>query len=244
MGLISIPTQSIVPSPSKGLKFDGINDYVDSDVYNTSDNVSVYIEFKANSGNVNSLPFLNGSDYRGFGIIVSGDSLLLLVSGIAVPFVSTINLETKYKITLTYLGSVFKVYVNKVLTLIYNLTFNAITNADKFTISQSVYVFKGGVYNTKIFSKELNQTEIDYLNDNDSTIPPTASGNVIREYNFTDSQGTTLIDSSPSALNGTLINYASGTTDFGDTNSWINDNDQPIGGVILGTTKIIPINII
>lgn len=88
------------------------------------------------------------------------------------------------------------------------------------------FLLNGELYDLKSFNKALTLTEIDYMYKTKNTrIPPTAVGNLVANYTFNQKQGLTLLDSSGNGLNGTLINFTNTTPSVG--NAWVDDLGNP-----------------
>lgn len=92
----------------------------------------------------------------------------------------------------------------------------------------SNYYLKDDLYDIKIFDKALNQTEITHLFESKGqSIPAPASNNVIANYPFRDAQGFTLSDISGNSNNGTLINYTLADVTPSINNKWLGTDGLP-----------------
>ena len=112
-----------------------------------------------------------------------------------------------------------------------------ITNTENFKIATlgnpavgpltNVSYYRGGIYDLKIFNKELTALEVRYLyHTQNQLIPLSAMSSLQADWRFNQRSGNTLKDYSPNGYNGTLTNFDN--TSLGVNNAWVYNNNQPV----------------
>ena len=229
-----------------GLKFDKVNDYVTlGNVLNyTNQDFTFSFQLKLLSlsnnqyfiGNITDSPstggfalvYVNGGTTRYITTVFSNGSSFTY-SFDSYPF----QINTLYNITfIRYLTNI-KIYINNI--LLTTLTNRTNTSTIKPMIigaypetAQIIY-FGGIMYDVKVFNKELSQAEVTelYLKQG-QIVPSTAISSLQLDIRFNDKSGTVAKDQSTNGYNGTLVNYAAGTTNLGATNMWVDKYQNPI----------------
>lgn len=212
-----------------GLKFDGVNNIVNTTLSTYLSQFTVFVILKNNGNTTNNgvLAKQSSTLNRNFSIETTGVSNVFLggfINGVVDNRVSFgfLNTTDIFCLTLTCSNTNLAAYLNK--TLVDSIVTTGLpANTGSLTISNLQYVapFNGIIYDVKIFNKALNQVEIDYLNDTKGNlIPDTAKSNLVANYTFNQKSGNTLIDEH-AGLNGTLVNFTNTTPSVG--NAWIDD---------------------
>lgn len=235
-----------------GLKFDGVNDYVDlaslnnNIQFNSLYSFSIWAKPITYQSGFNTCPiFCKCQSFFGrngfnFGIAFG--------FGFYVDYIDSFTGNRKFYICDLFLPQfnlgviVHIVYNNQSKTLFVNgvatnLNLNINIGSEpvyanyplKLGILSEGEEYRGmlNLYDLKIFDKELTQQEALHLFKSKSqSLPSTASTNLIANYLFKDAQGFNLVDN-VSANNGTLTNYTLGDVSFGVNNSWLGTDDNP-----------------
>jgi hypothetical protein len=242
-------------SVGNGLKFDGVNDYVDCGnilnfEYNQAFSINLSILFKSFTTSAIAVQRIISKmliNDKGYSINSNVDGKLIfsvrtnLNNRKGLFTNSNLNLNQLYNITFTKGISVepntYNVYVNGVNdngdTLNEGSINSSIISTQPFLISSFANInsgfFNGDIFDIKVFNKELTQVEVTKLyHTQGQNIPSTAVSNCVADWTFNDKQGTALTDKSGNNYNGILIGYADGTTNLGATNSWIDKYGNPI----------------
>lgn len=237
----------------KGLKFDGVNDYVSLPNMalstNYTDSFSIYMIASITSFTQNKLLFITTnqtSDTKGvYFQILSGGSKFILTfftnggRGISYECTFNFNQNVVYHLCASFSNGFCDMYINGVSYSFSKVAFGGYSPTDDTTSTTIYSVFAravfytnytaGKCYDLKIFNKALTQDEVIKLyNSNNNLIPNTAYPNLVANYNFNHKQGTSLIDSSENSLNGTLINFTVSDTTLGVNNKWVDENGNSI----------------
>lgn len=230
----------------KGLRFDGVNDYVQvsnsNGIFNFgTSNFSIATLFKPQSinpgngvvlGSHNESPF-PASQYTL--VLTSGGLLTFFIRGNSSNELgissSALTLNLTYHVVCVRSGTDMYLYVNGSLVASGNIpTLSSITTIRPFSMGG---INAGGgytqfqtmtMYDTKVFNKALTLTEVGDLY-NKISVP----SNCIADYRFNQQSGTTLT-TIVGTNNGTLTNYTAGDTTIGSTNKWLYEDGTPYTG--------------
>lgn len=212
-----------------GLKFDGVNDYVQHSALDLGLINSFSCIFSIDS----TKPFhfvLNTTADATYMFGLTPTSFLINLSGgtffVTVPFTFVIN--RLYHVILTRNNNNFVLYIKSEVDD-FQSSFLYPTVSSKFSlICGDVFygnIFNGNItmFDLKLFDKTLTGLEVTKLYETKGMIlPPTIlPSQLVANYTFNQKQGTTLIDSSPNGNNGTLINFSNTTPSIG--NAWVDD---------------------
>jgi len=225
-----------------GLKFDGVNDYVQATTPNLLFPINTAYSFSFicgiisgqivnsglmignNTGLTNGIYIQNRYNFLQFSLTKTFSTNRLYV-------LSSQNLSSGvYHIVITksnlYNLSAINFYINSVI----QSKFAAYDNLTDLTFADNSLNLNGGsgigyyndrMYDLKVFNKELTQAEVTELyNKQGQIVPASAMSSLQLDYRFNNKSGTVLTDKSINGYNGTLVNYAAGTTTLGATNSW------------------------
>jgi|GEM_PF-7101874 len=232
-----------------GLKFDGVNDYVTFGNIFNSFNFNTPFSFTITLKLItfNALTYT----YRPFNINSTGDSGIYLRSTTAYNFSlflytnaskyraingKLLTIDTLYTLTYVYNGD---------LSMVGSFAYtNGIKNTSFLIVGSPPTTFTSGqamlcpnvnkysnmyIFDLKVFNKALTDAEcIELYIKQGQIIPSSAISNCVADWRFEDKSGTVLTDRSGSGFNGTLVNYAAGTTDLGATNSWVDYAGDPL----------------
>lgn len=242
---------------SSGLKFDGINDYIETPFnYPVSEAtpVSFSFFFKLLSSTTANDIILNSRDNSEKGINItnrnySGQRKLDLtlindftptvrVSGVTIN--TTIQTGIVYHIVFTksngWANTNFKGYIDSVEDSNYDFNTIPLQSGDN---TASLNNFKIGAYNGnlasnielydfKMFNKTLTQSEVNELfTTKGKSVPVTSAANLLVNYRFDDKQGFVLKDMSSNNFDGTLTNYTAGDVAVSNTNKWVYEDGTP-----------------
>lgn len=229
MGILQLDNQQ------KGLRFDGVNDYIQtqSTVNITTQTNSVSMLCKLNSTS-NQVFYVNRDEAGGaiFGYIQGTEIIIQRGRGGSAGdtrFSVSLNTSTIYHFVFVYNNDLTNdLYINGVLqsrasqivlgSCISNLTIKI------GRTSSVIPYFNGVVYDFKLFTKSLNQTEVTELyNSRGRQIPTTASSSLLINYLFNQNFGLILSDISGNVYTADLVNYTAGDTTIGATNKWVYD---------------------
>lgn len=231
-------------SEGDGLKFDGVNDYISFSntilniQYTTAATLSAIIKVIAwSTGSVTNACFFAKTNYTSasFGVLInmnSGGIFLDYLNGSGIrrrwSHAQTFNLNQTYHLIIDFSNRI--VYVDGVaytMTLVINTgTIGTIPNNNLrinvvYDVNTQQWPANMIISDYKFFNKALTSAEAATLyQTKNQYIPSTAIANCILDMQFADKQGTIAKDSSGSGTNGTLVNYAAGTTTLGASNSW------------------------
>lgn len=234
MGVLQLDTQQ------KGLRFDGVNDYVNTTVssfiqslrfansiysfsiiYNTNINTRHQIIDIGNGDNTNrTLSFLFLSN-----LLILQQINTVTSNGQACNWAFTPVLGKDYNIVLVKNGLLanWELYVDGVLntskTVVTNIPIdlNAPISFELGVLDSSFFPLNGTIRDLKFFNKALNSTEVTELF-NKTGIP----SNCVADYRFNQQSGSILTDYA-NGNNGTLTNYTTGDVTIGSTNKWVYD---------------------
>ena len=228
-----------------GLKFDGVNDYVnipnmpfDFTPLASSFTISSIIYYKTSTKDFEMFyKALLGTDREVEFRINANGSVLCNQSNenisppkICQRIISTITLipENFYNCIFVKVGSNandWQLYLNGILSsksVPYNdnVLSTHITTA-KINFDGEADYSNSAIYDLKIFNKALTQSEVTelYLKQG-QIVPASAISSLQLDMRFNNKSGTIAKDQSTNGYNGTLVNYAAGTTDIGATNMW------------------------
>lgn len=220
-------------SPQKGLRFDGVNDYVITvnNINLTTEICSFSFFIKFNSTGNQAILVNNISTGNGYYIYIYDNNLYAQRGRGAGSGQSnwniSINTSSIYHFVIVYKSDLtMDFYINGVLqTVVSNVAIGSVISNVQLRIG-----FNNGVgltylnavmYDLKMFNIALNSTEVLELY-NKTSIP---SG-CIADYRFTDRNGTFLTDFA-GGNNGTLINYTTLDTTIGLANKWLYEDGTP-----------------
>ncbi len=236
---------------SKGLKFDGVNDFITAPITGLpigTDEFSVSIKIKVTRISTEAFFGYGGMAFlTGFNIGMVDGRFVFEFGGAAGVYTNNIYGIGEYTITVTKPNSIvgdIKIFINGnlVSTFINGTVSTSVLNlaTDRgFVIGQ--YLQTGGFYllgiikNIKIWNNLLSDSDVlnDYLFNNITL-------NLVRSYKFDDNKGLILTDNI-SNYNGTLINYALSDVTIGNTNSWLYENETPYTDLEYSTAKYLNI---
>lgn len=228
-----------------GLKFDGVNDYINLptlpiDVQiNSNYSFSVWVKPIQENPSAGVIPIFsksfydNNVSYYGFTVVIGNNyfsaqyvqgSNNLQYQAFPVPEIALNQL-----VHIVWNNQTKELYVNGVLT---NLTVIGDVNNPPVYANYPAYLgltyvnnpffAQEQIFDFKIFDKQLTQTEVAELYETKSQETPlTAKGNLVMHLDFNQKQGTTTTDKSGNGYHGTLINFLNTTPS--PTNAWIDD---------------------
>jgi len=238
-----------------GLKFDGVNDYVQvSKVFALADirTISFWMKSNSTANNETVIDFGNTGNsnlYAWANISIISNILYLkyvsinggILAGAYIP--NNLRDNNLHNVVCIFSGNRvynditgFKCYVDGV-----NINLTKISSNSNISIIQGTarigastgittqFYYKNYLYDLKIFNKELSQAEVSELyNKQGQIVPASAVSSLQADYRFNNKSGTILTDKSPNNYHGTLMNYAIETTDLGATNSWVDKYGNPL----------------
>lgn len=198
--------------------------------WNTATPFSVNVIFEPNKSNsfqevINNRHVGSGPE-NCFSISIRTDGTLWIAlqnAGVSADLVVVpYDLNIVNVLTMTYSGSVIKAYKNGI--------FVGQVSSSRIIGSTNVYLgrvggavsqgLEGKIYDAKIFSKELTQSEVSHLySTRGCDVPPTAISNTILNLKLEEKSGTTAVDKSGNSYNGTLTNFAN--TSLGSSNAHV-----------------------
>lgn len=224
MGVLQLDNQQ------KGLKFDGVNDYVITDstinLATQTGSFAFFIKFNS-TGNQTILVNNTGSGGNGYFIYIFSNQLWVqrgrgAGSGDSIWNIS-INTSSIYHFAVVYKSDLtMDFYLNGVLqTRTSNRVSGSIISSGLLRIGFNnigVLTFLNAImYDLKMFNIALNSTEVSQLY-NKTSIP----SNCVADYRFNQQSGTVLTDYIGGS-NGTLTNYTTPETTIGSSNKWLYD---------------------
>lgn len=244
-----------IPEVGSGLRFDGVNDYVSIPFSSILDlgltkpqSFNIIFKIKSYASPINLLidnRTLNLLQ-RGFNLTLRGDKSID-VSKVATTAptmrLSSVKSFVSYELNQIYQlcvtlaatkdASGIKIYTDDIDTS-GSVLFNTLLDGDDVSgTNYNIASYQGTsffsnveIYDLKIFNKELSPSEVSQLHNSFSKNLTGLTTNIIANYDFEQSSGSTLIDSSGNALNGTLINVAN--TNLGSNNAWVDQYGNPI----------------
>jgi hypothetical protein len=239
----------------KGLKFDGVNDYVSIPNLglqtNYTNTFSLSMIFSLQNLTGNKFLFITAnqpSTTKGLYVYVNSSSLVIALfntgeTGITWQIPFTFNINITYNIVVSFSNGATNLYVDNILyaNSVNGFTFGGYQTSND-TTSLTIYSVlaraiglisytNGKCYDLKIFNTALNQIDVTDLY-NKSAIP----FGCIADYRFDQKSGDILINYVGSN-NGSLVNYAPSDYAIGSTNSWLYEDgtayDQSKGKVLL-----------
>jgi hypothetical protein len=229
MGILQLDNQQ------KGLRFDGTNDFVEtqSTVNITTQTNSISMICRFNS--ISDAVFYVNNEGAGNGIIAYIQSSQIAIQrgrgGTAgdARFNVSLNTSTVYHFVFVYNSDLtIDLYINGVLqtrasqTLAGSCIANIVLKIGK--TQPFLTYLSGTVYDFKLFTKSLTQTEVTELyNSRCTQIPSTASSSLLINYLFNQNSGLLLSDISGNSYTSNLINYTAGDVTIGSTNKWVYD---------------------
>lgn len=250
---IDNPIPPIVNDFGGGLKFDGVNDFVQTPLsINIANDHSFSFWWKPNlyGGNQRILSSFDGFNIPIGGFIISPTNFVggfKMLFGIISSVIGNDNciIYTQNDIPNALMHVVivketqtranWKIYINgvqvSVLTLGSANVASGTMTGDPVRIGAQAnqsFFLNADLFDFKIFSKALTQTEITTLfTTKGAVVPPTASGNLVSNYRFANKQGFVLSDISANASNGNLVGYTLQDVTLGFLNKWRLPNGTP-----------------
>lgn len=231
-----------------GLKFDGVNDYVNFPITglptgNVEVSMSIKVDIKSLSFFQSFIGYGNSAAYGNITIGMSSNKFSIEYgSGNSLITNDTFGIG-EYTLTVTKepgLGSNAKLYVNGNLEPM-SLTFgtdqipnvgNSIGLLGSWVQTVGTELFlDGNMFKAKIWNRALSPTEVlqDYVSNN-------VTSGLLRKYDFDDKEGFVLTDKA-NGYNGTLINYSLSDVTIGATNSWLYENGTSFNNSKNGVLK-------
>ena len=208
----------------KGLKFDGIDDYVTvpyNSVFEIGTNFSVSVVFslRAFDGNLQPVLGKTATSSTGWRILFDTTQLLFYRGNYFVFINYTWSINTIYNLVITLSATTENYYINNLLIHTRLRTTHNEGVAASFTISKDLLNRKliGNVYDVKLFNVSLSALEVSQLF-NKTGIP---TGCVV-DYRFDDKSGFVLTDYQANR-NGTLTNYTLSDVSIGANNKWLSE---------------------
>jgi hypothetical protein len=230
----TLPT---TPTIGNGLKFDGVNDYVENALFTLDYSTDWSFSIILKKLNVNSIYYFsigNNTDRIQF----DGANMRLLFTDNNTNLFSvnsgiTLVVNELTHITATKSNTEVKFYKNGALfstIALINPVSNICTKIAIGTDSSRLFCSNQKVWDFKFFDKTLTPSEVLTLfNTNNFLVP----SNVRINYTFNQKNTPILIgavlDSSGNGFHGDLVNYATPSdVTLGSTNSWVDENGNPI----------------
>lgn len=224
-----------------GLLTDGVNDNISfaSGYVFTSENFSFSLFFKYktfSSSDGGTSPYLfrkNGQYYLQY----SNDTKKLAFRTLqgtdyqrsAISFNAA--LDTLYHIVIVRNGDAVDFYINGIIQTktATGVHINPTSTTSLLSLAGSTIFGNFYFFDFKCFTSVLTASEIYQLYiTKGQTISASCISSLYSDYRFDDKSGTVLKDLSGNGRNGTLTNYAAGTTDLGSSNSWVDQYGNPI----------------
>lgn len=231
----------------EGLKFDGVNDYVNlgrTSLLGNLSECSISIIYRNyNQPGVNAGLYMEDGTPNGisFGVLLLTNNKPylyfenILGNGYEITALNALNYYVRYNIVVTFkAGSFAKMYVNNVFqnqvavanSNVSNRTRSRNISIGSQFISPNTYI-NGIIEDIKVFNKELTQSEVTSLYQKQGQIiPSSAIASCVLDMRFNDKSGTIAKDSSVSGYNGTLTNFAN--TSLGASNAWVDQYGNAI----------------
>jgi hypothetical protein len=219
-----------IQEEGKGLKFNGVDNYVSVATGGLFNSANITIDFIAISNNTSNIFKPIVCKEYDYGIFEYGSTIQVFDWSVLLRRDSGISINTKKRITVVFeniiVGGTCSFYENGVFvtTVPYKTSYN--TNSvfiganNPPTVTQ---YFNGNISQVRIWNRILTPTEIE-----NTDIVRT---NLLKEFLFNDEEGFVLEDSSPYATNANLTNYSPSDVTIGSTNSWTYKNLQPFTGL-------------
>lgn len=251
---LPLPPQSIdvcllANTVGNGLKFDGVNDYVQtphSSVFNFGTG-SFSASFWVSTSSIRTAVFYSkyvNPTIGGFSFILWNDRKIAISLSnsngqycVATTNSFLYNINTLYNFTFQRNGNIIEIYVNGVLVSNTNTFYGSILNVNQINVNTTIpstigverpilYPFLGNIYDLKVFNKALSQAEVTLLYNSFGNNLTGLTSNLVANYDFEQKSGTILLDHSGNTLNGTLTNFAN--TSLGASNAWVDKFGNPI----------------
>lgn len=234
-------------STQKGLRFDGVNDYVSTPLLiDISQNHSFSFWYKPTSRTANQRICTNYTDVQTGGFVLSPSTfpngtnfgfyfgVYSSTMGFDKCSIYTTNsipnaLMHVVVVKDTQVRANWKIYINSVEVGVTtygtnNIAFGEMTGNSMQIGTQfnptPMFHLDANLYDLKIFNKSLSQSEVTDLY-NKTSIP----SNCIADYRFNQRQGT-ILDDHAGSNNGTLTNYTTPEVTIGASNKWLNESDN------------------
>jgi len=239
-----------------GLKFDGVNDYVEvSKVFALADIRTVSFWMKSSNNDIADTIVCFGKTgssnaYAWLTFTInSGVFLFGYMSSIgtninACSIAENLRDNNIHNVVCVVSGSRiyndisgFKCYVDGIEVILTNVSNSnttppVIQGTSKIGAFPSITTgrfYKDYLFDLKVFNKELSQAEVtEFYLKQGQIVPASAMSSLQLDYRFNNKSGTVLTDNSVNGYHGTLVNYAAGTTDLGASNMWSDKYGNPL----------------
>ena len=233
-------------NPQKGLRFDGVNDYVlipfnNAFNFNITSMFSISFIFSMQSfKDFSCILHKGGANLTrtdGYLCGIANNNILSFNTLQSTPYkerannatIPTLSINTIYNAVIVYNNQVVEFYLNgvKYTTNSSGAFPDSIVSTMDMSIGQyrelhGSYQPNATIYDLKIFNKSLSQSEVSHLyNSKNNIIPSTATNNIVSNYQFNQQSGTSLTDFSGNNITGTLTNYTTLETTIGSSNKWL-----------------------